>query len=1176
MLNLRRRKVSGLAGPGIGATGVPTSTLPSSIAFATAVMAGNYRPRISLEHLARAERECVGEGHSFRVEFTQIVDSETNAQAQPVVVKIPANSIDPGPASRWEDVRLEVLTLLHPPIAASSNIVDLLAIGWETGLSEEVRPVLVMPYATCGTLDQFLLSSDVTNSWKHGILIDVARGLEVLHGCGIVHGDLKSENVLLFWKGERPVAKLSDFGCSIVNPGRHTRLLGASPPWNCPEWGRDMSSETLPLTDVYCLGLLIWRTILPGSDPFSRLSSLAKEDGGPSNAQIQALKAWPDDRFAAEAKESLFLAVGVTEFEAALLNAALDSSLRYEPSRRNLDDCLGCLKGLVDFDESAEVEQENMEPYICDPEPSVDPLSLNELPWAVQQDIFQFYSKSISTPPGTGDATAHVGHIWLFVCYLQGIGTEVDEANACKHVLEAAKHGNYIAKSLAYRAVVAFLDPLEHPRPIQWLLRSVEMGFLGAMEDFAHFAHSTGHANPGALLTKALCRLRNFTAGVGADHFLDPVGNRLNPLSIEDEDEFHQQLSALLREAGFNVNKFQVNSRGDSLLHHASACGFVSATRSLISLFKGQLDINVVNKHGETALLSASRAGQSETVKMLLGNGADLRPSNLGESPLHWLGAFYIGIADIARLMLQSVEPGQRVLYLHQKASAVSYSTYWGAEFPAGTPLHRAVHFNRPGVAGALMDLGADPNEMDIRKPQLSALQLACGRHHASVVEEMLTKMNVTDVNEVAGPPLLHIALSRYNRLQGLVENGVHARDAQAMRDTVAILTARHANPGLVATAESTTAGIEATALYRAVQSGSIETVREALSSTLLQPTSLLDTPCGNESLRPLDLAVQNGSLDIVEALLIAGAQPKQSPNHHQAPSCVSVLHACSLIHNSVPPAHQMGIFNALTPHFTDGVDVGCGGNQVAAGGDGQVFESPFCVAVRYQQFGLARALLGLGANVDFEFDTLIDDRSSQDSGQAISARITILGAILAYLTPAVVSSTRFLLGYDDSGKKKNGWPYKKPRPVICNASNWTVWHAVAARRTKTMTYAADLMRETVSYLKESYGDLGPSFVNMRSKETGPGDVEGMTALHVAAENANIEVVAALLQMGADKDIVDSQGAKPIDYARDMASKHIEIDARYDGMEKFARREMERRKQVYVMLGGDVGIFEYP
>ena len=122
------------------------------------------------------------------------------------------------------------------------------------------------------------------------------------------------------------------------------------------------------------------------------------------------------------------------------------------------------------------------------------------------------------------------------------------------------------------------------------------------------------------------------------------------------------------------------------------------------------------------------------------------------------------------------------------------------------------------------------------------------------------------------------------------------------------------------------------------------------------------------------------------------------------------------------------------------------------------------------------------------------------------------------------------------------------------------------------MTYAADLIRETLSYLKESYGHLGPGFVNTRSQKLGPGDVEGTTALHVAAENANIEVVAALLQMGAYRDAVDSEGAKPIDYA--LALMMEDIDLGHDWMEKFARREMERRKQVYIMLGGDMEIFE--
>jgi ankyrin repeat protein len=741
--------------------------------------------------------------------------------------------------------------------------------------------------------------------------------------------------------------------------------------------------------------------------------------------------------------------------------------------------------------------------------------------------------------------------------------------------LEAAKHGHSIAKSLAHRAVTAFSAPLESTIPTQWLLRSIEMGCLGAIEDFVHFVSQPGRADAAQLLSIAIYRLRNFTAGVGVGNFLDPEGSRLNTLSIESEHEFEHRLSTKSRTPGFDVNKFTVNSHGDRLLHLAAACDFSEATRFIIQLFGQQLDINVVNDDGETAMLSASRAGQSETVRILLKNGADLRSSKKGESPLHWLGAFFSDYTDIASLMLRSVGEGQRRLRLHQKASKVAYSPYWGSEFPAGTPLHRAVHFGFPGVVETLLDLGADPNEPDGVDPQLSALQLACSRHQAIVLDTMLTRMNVNDVNSFTSPPLLHTALSRYSKLQGLVENGINARDAQGLKDTVAILMSRKANPNLLVD-DSGKLGYGVTALYIAVQSASIHAVEIVLSDPLLRPASNLETPSGEESLTPLELAVQNGSLDIVKALLSAGAQPKRPLADGPAMQCMSVLHACALMRESTPPAHQIEIFNRLVPYFSDGLDVGYGGHRIT-GTAGHVFESPFCLALRLQQFDLVSALLEGGANIDFEFDTLIDGSSGRDdhiepfkSGQHFESQITVLGSLLAFQTPALISSIRFLLGYDISGKKKNDWPHAKPSPVVCRATNWTVWHAVAMRNNKTIAYAADLTRETLSYLKEAYGQ---DLVNSRSQRLSPDDVGGQTALHIAAECSNTEVVVALLRMGVDVDAKDSTGAKAFDYALALMKEDIEFDAKLNWIKNIAIRERERRKQVYTLLGGKVDIF---
>src|SRR3954463_1409665 len=84
---------------------------------------------------------------------------------------------------------------------------------------EESRPVLLVELAD-HTLDAYLYEQyheGKTISWFEKIMLcmDVLRAVQGLHAAGIIHGDLKGKNILLFLKPMGiPTAKISDFGFS--------------------------------------------------------------------------------------------------------------------------------------------------------------------------------------------------------------------------------------------------------------------------------------------------------------------------------------------------------------------------------------------------------------------------------------------------------------------------------------------------------------------------------------------------------------------------------------------------------------------------------------------------------------------------------------------------------------------------------------------------------------------------------------------------------------------------------------------------------------------------------------------------------------------------------------------------------------------------------------------------
>lgn len=138
--------------------------------------------------------------------------------------------------------------LRHP------NIVTLYGVCLEHG-----RYSMVMELMVKGSLYQ-LLHNNEDLPWNLRLMLakDMAVGLAYLHAKGIVHGDLKSMNVLL---DDRLRAKISDFGLSRVKhesstlstPGSSTGTLC----WMAPELF-ERGGKCSTASDVYALGIIFW------------------------------------------------------------------------------------------------------------------------------------------------------------------------------------------------------------------------------------------------------------------------------------------------------------------------------------------------------------------------------------------------------------------------------------------------------------------------------------------------------------------------------------------------------------------------------------------------------------------------------------------------------------------------------------------------------------------------------------------------------------------------------------------------------------------------------------------------------------------------------------------------------------------------------------------------------
>ncbi|KAI4259535.1 MAG: hypothetical protein LQ352_000722 [Teloschistes flavicans] len=314
-------------------------------------------------------RTVLGQGASFLVngvelpwDYTDPATGKLFPRGQVVAYKRAVLGRDMGDpiADRIRVISNELLTTCHPPLRSHPNIVRLHGIAFETeGPADALNamPVLVPEVAELGNLAEVLETARkedraIAFEDKLSLCIDIAHGLEILHACDIVHGDVKCENVLVFEREEAPeqqkkngsfnlCCKLTDFGVS-----RHPNggvILGGSRPWQAPECSRGQyfKVEGAKRTDIYSFGMLLWRVMFDG-DPFKLLEKQStfearndKEKRTKRNEAVATLK--QDDRLVQHVFETLAVSERFDRYQIEMLSEVMSITLALDPARRELD-----------------------------------------------------------------------------------------------------------------------------------------------------------------------------------------------------------------------------------------------------------------------------------------------------------------------------------------------------------------------------------------------------------------------------------------------------------------------------------------------------------------------------------------------------------------------------------------------------------------------------------------------------------------------------------------------------------------------------------------------------------------------------------------------------------------------------------------------------------------------
>lgn len=176
----------------------------------------------------------------------------------PLAVKVlrPELAEDPEIVARFLQERTVLMGLDHP------NLVKVHDLVIESG-----RAAVVMDLIDGIDLRR-LLASEGQLSRDQALVIarEIFSALAAVHRLGIVHRDVKPENVLVSRMGR---ASLTDFGIAKLTASRTiTRMTGliGTPEYIAPEAIEDSSNS--PSIDIYSAGIVIYE-MLSGSTPFS-------------------------------------------------------------------------------------------------------------------------------------------------------------------------------------------------------------------------------------------------------------------------------------------------------------------------------------------------------------------------------------------------------------------------------------------------------------------------------------------------------------------------------------------------------------------------------------------------------------------------------------------------------------------------------------------------------------------------------------------------------------------------------------------------------------------------------------------------------------------------------------------------------------------------------------------
>ncbi len=177
--------------------------------------------------------------------------------------------------ARFESERQAMALMDHPCI---TKVLD-------AGATESGRPYFVMELVRGKSVTTYCDERQLSLRERLKIFVQICNALEHAHQKGIIHRDIKPNNILVTNHDGQPTAKIIDFGIAKAVNERLTEKtlftnygeMVGTPLYMSPEQAEMSEPDVDTRTDIYSLGVLLYE-LLTGTTPFYNLEKTSWQD----------------------------------------------------------------------------------------------------------------------------------------------------------------------------------------------------------------------------------------------------------------------------------------------------------------------------------------------------------------------------------------------------------------------------------------------------------------------------------------------------------------------------------------------------------------------------------------------------------------------------------------------------------------------------------------------------------------------------------------------------------------------------------------------------------------------------------------------------------------------------------------------------------------------------------